>query len=113
MATSEMNNLVASIAQCIHACEQCAVACLAEKDVTHMRNCIATDRDCADICSLTLNFLSRESRYWTHLLQLCVQVCQDCETECSKHAMDHCQRCADACRRCAEVCENFMHAHMA
>jgi hypothetical protein len=112
MAGQELNLLVKAMARCIHACERCAADCLNERDAPQVRTCISTSLDCADICSLTLKMISRESTYWDHLLQLCVRVCQDCAKECGKHNALTCQDCAEACQYCIVACEQYITIEM-
>ncbi|MDJ1467707.1 MULTISPECIES: four-helix bundle copper-binding protein [Xanthocytophaga] len=108
MAIQNLNTLVESLARCIHGCERCATGCLNEADTPLVRTCIATALDCADACSLTLKLISRESKHWNHLLQLCVHICKDCEKECGKHSLEYCRECAEICHYCAETCEQYM-----
>lgn len=93
--------------QCAQECEQCATACLAEKHVHHMTECIRLDRDCAEICWTAAAWMSRDARFAIDLCRLCAEVCDACSTECEKHEDEHCQRCAQACRRCAEECRQM------
>lgn len=72
-----------------------------------MTECIRTDRDCADVCSLALKLVARGSDKAGELLELCANMCEDCAEECGNHDHDHCQECAKACRECAEACRNY------
>ncbi|GAC1597034.1 MAG: four-helix bundle copper-binding protein [Hymenobacter sp.] len=89
------------------ACARCADACLDEQDVTMMVPCIRLDRDCADICRLTAAFIARGSDHAPHVLRECLEVCQKCYAECSKHPHDHCQQCAAACQACVDACRSY------
>jgi hypothetical protein len=89
---------------CALACEECATACLKEDDVKDMTECIALDRDCADLCRLAAVLMARNSRFARYFCELCAEACEACATECEKHKAGHCQDCAKACRRCAEEC---------
>lgn len=90
----------------LSACEECATACLAEPDIDMMRDCIRTDRDCADVCAVTARILMRGSDLHGEACRLCAEACAVCATECEKHAHhhDHCKRCAEACRACEKAC---------
>jgi hypothetical protein len=92
---------------CVEACEHCATACLHEKDIKMMARCIALDRSCADICSLAVREMSRDSEFAEHVCRLCAEVCEACAEECAKHKMAHCQECAKACRKCAKACREM------
>lgn len=96
--------LVDTLLACAMACEFCAASCLHEDDVKMMARCIELDRDCADICMLAAEMLTRDSMHAHKLLALCAEICEACAAECEKHAHDHCKACAEACRKCAEAC---------
>nr|WP_277111465.1 four-helix bundle copper-binding protein [Chryseobacterium taklimakanense] len=103
-------NLIHALGKCINACNYCADACLDEDDVKMMVNCIRTDRVCAEMCSTVTQVLSMNYPNVKDLLLVCIRICEECATECEKHAhhMDHCAECAKACRECAEACKTYM-----
>lgn len=92
---------------CARACELCADACLGEPDVKMMVECIRLDRDCAAVCLLAAQLMSRSSRFARAFCRLCADVCDECGAECAKHEQGHCCDCAEACRRCAEACRRM------
>lgn len=100
--------------ECAQACTACADACLCEQDLEHLRKCISTDLDCADICETTARVLSRHTAYDARLssalLQACVQACTTCGNECAQHAEmhEHCRICAEACRQCSDACQALL-----
>lgn len=102
--------LLQSLIKCIAACEACADGCLEEQDANRMAQCIRTDRDCADICTLTARYVARNSPHLPGVLQQCIIICRACEEECRQHDMDHCRACAAACAECLAVCEERMAA---
>ena len=104
MENQQEKDLEQLLMDCTMACEYCAYACLQEADMKKMSNCIALDRDCADICTLAARLIRRNSAIATQYLLLCEEICRMCATECRKHDHDHCQQCADACLACAEAC---------
>lgn len=104
---SQNQKIIRALAQCINACEECASGCLSEDSVQSMTDCIKTDIECADICSVTLKFIGRRSSIIYELLDLCIIACSRCAQECEKHQKDHCRRCAEACHRCVELCKEF------
>lgn len=95
--------------ECLVACESCANQCLKE-NAAIKEQCIRTDLDCAEICSLTLRLLSRDSAMASKMIDLCIDICDKCAIECEKHDDDHCQHCAKQCRKCIEVCKSFLNA---
>ncbi|MDX5346513.1 MAG: four-helix bundle copper-binding protein [Hymenobacteraceae bacterium] len=108
MKSEKTNNLEHVLIKCITACETCADLCLQEDNVKMMADCIRTDRDCADICTLTARFVARNSKHAPHVMRECIEICKECEKECRKHDHDHCQHCADICKECYEACEEWM-----
>lgn len=68
--------LVDTLLACAMACEFCAASCLHEDDVKMMARCIELDRDCADICMLAAEMLTRDSMHAHKLLALCAEICE-------------------------------------
>ncbi len=99
------DDLIKKLDICIAACNYCASACLKEDNVAMMAKCISIDMDCADICRTVAVLLARDSIHAKHLMKECIEVCEACAAECSKHDHDHCQACAEACRECADACK--------
>lgn len=93
--------------ECAKACEYCATACLDEPNPQNMARCIKLDRDCADICLLSAQYMARDSDFSSKLCNLCAEICNTCGDECSKFPTDHCQQCADICHECATECKNM------
>ena len=85
--------------ECVTTCEHCAASGLQEPEIKMMARCIELDRDCADVCSLAAQFMSRGSPFAGKLCALCAEICQACGDECAKHKNEHCQRCAETCHR--------------
>ena len=97
--------LIEVLNDCVEACNSCSTQSLREKDVGMLTRCIQLDRDCADICSLTSEYFSRESEFAAALAKQCAVICDTCAQECEKHShMIHCKECAEICRRCANEC---------
>jgi hypothetical protein len=106
-----MSQAIDAAMECMRACEKCAIACLEEKDVEMLRECIRLDRDCAAICELTARYMISESRFHAQACQLCSEICEACAAECDRHAdMAHCRDCAAACRKCSEACLDMIEA---
>lgn len=109
MTENKNSYLVKILAECAEKCNNCASACLEERDMKLLKDCIKLDIDCADICQLTAKLIARDSQHAEHLLKECVEVCIACATECEKHAhMEHCKVCAETCRTCAELCSQVV-----
>jgi hypothetical protein len=103
---------IESLFDCIQACTSCADACLNETDSAMLKRCIASDLDCADVCTATARVLSRQTTgSWSLLtaqLQACMTACRVCAEECSKHTHEHCRVCAEACKACEQACRTML-----
>lgn len=84
-----------------------AYACLSERDVAAMAECIRLDHDCAELCRLAVGLMSRGSRFSVEACRLCAEICDACAQECERHDFDHCRACAQACRKCADECRRM------
>jgi hypothetical protein len=99
---------------CEAACVSCADACLSEESVQELVDCIRLNLDCADLCGVTVRFLSRHSRREPRMLQdallACIVACIACAEECQRHAdhHEHCAVCAEewSARRNAAAAPN-------
>jgi hypothetical protein len=95
---------------CAQTCTSCADACLAEKMVDELKQCIRLNLDCADICHVTGRIATRrtgsDEEAIRRMLEACVTVCRLCGDECERHGHhhEHCRICADACKRCMQAC---------
>jgi len=108
-----INNCIEACHKTIIACNQCASACLLEKNINDMRYCIQLDMECAAICMATVQLLSLDSKRTKEICHLCTEFCMACAAECSTHDMEHCVRCSEACADCAEQCRILASAGVA
>ncbi|WP_085505930.1 four-helix bundle copper-binding protein [Thalassobacillus devorans] len=108
MSHEKYSTVIETLHECMESCNHCYISCLGEEHVKEMAECIRLDRECADICSLFEQSLTRDTPYVQELAQLCAKACRDCGEECAKHDHDHCQKCAEACRKCADECEKLI-----
>lgn len=62
--------------------------------------------DCAQICAVSADFMSRRSPHDAHLCAECAEICEACAALCEIHEDPDGQmaRCAQVCRRCAKSC---------
>lgn len=100
---------------CAQACTACADADLAEDDLAELRNCIALNQECADVCIVTARVLSRPAHcdHFTldRLLQACSRICRLCAEECHRHLHHrHCAICEQACLACVQACSALLTA---
>lgn len=104
---TQHKELLNALVDCTYTCNVCFDACLKEDDVKMMAECIRLDRECAEICALLAQAITRNSPFVKELAGVCATICEACGEECKKHDHDHCQKCAEACFRCAEACRNI------
>lgn len=96
---------------CGQTCTSCADACLGERNVGELTQCIRLNVDCADICVATGAIATRRTgsneETVRRTLEACAAACRFCAEECERHAAmhEHCRICAEACRRCARSCD--------
>jgi hypothetical protein len=102
------SNLINALNNCLVHCLNCADACLDADDVSKMKDCIRTDRACAEICSATVKLLAMDSPHAKAMVELCHDICRKCAEECSRHDHQHCKGCAEACNKCAQACEEYL-----
>lgn len=116
-----------SMQQCIESCFACVSICnrcsdemigmdadshMDHKDKDIRQVCIRLCQDCADICALSAQWMSRLSSSADMLHQVCADICDHCADVCERHAAHHalCSDCAAACRRCAGLCREMVGA---
>lgn len=114
LGAAEVAAAIDACLNCVQSCTSCADADLVEPDVEDMRDCVALDRNCADVCQLSARLLSRPAHWDSfvihRVLQACVRVCDNCAEECARHAAHHrhCAICERACRACVEACSALL-----
>jgi hypothetical protein len=104
MTTQQYQKCIDACFECATECNQCAVACLEEKEVQNLTQCIRLDLECAVICRASAELMTTGSAYSAQVCELCAAICNACAEKCEQHAnmgMEHCRECAEACRACA------------
>ena len=105
MTNQQYQKCIDACLDCATECNQCAVACLEEKEVQHLTQCIRLDLECAVICRASAELMTSGSAYAPQLCELCAAICKACAEKCEQHAnmgMEHCRECAEACRACSK-----------
>jgi Cys-rich four helix bundle protein (predicted Tat secretion target) len=89
------------LSACVEAGNECLAHCLdlLGKGVTELAACADSVRTMLAVCNATGVVLTSGSQRARAMLDLCRNVCSDCEAECRKHADKHpvCKKCGDAC----------------
>ena len=100
---------------CIQECATCHQVCLAtiqyclgkggkHSDANHIRLLA----DCAQICGVSADFMTRGSPRHTRTCRICADICAACADDCGKMSDDaQMKRCADTCRRCSVSCREM------
>jgi hypothetical protein len=105
MSHENYQSCIEACYECATECRHCENACLEEKNIKDLVQCIRLTSDCAAVCLLAANLMSAGSIFSNQVCGFCASICDSCAEECKKHSgMNHCGRCAEVCRRCAEEC---------
>jgi len=107
VSSQAMDHCIELCVKCARACAECMVACLGEQDVKARAKCIQSLVDCAEICFLAVQFMSRDSLHAKTLCKLCAEICDACAKECGMHKDKHCPECARICMECADACRKM------
>lgn len=95
---------------CALMCASCVDACVAE--AMDMAQCIHACSDCADVRQATSRLAVRRAgqniEVLPAMLALCARVCDLCADECQKHHHEHCKLCATMYRECIEDCRKAL-----
>ena len=98
--SDEMRVALHDFGESARVCEWCADQCIDEGP--EMAECVRLCRDVADIATLNVEFLSRDSIFGQELAELFVTAAEECAGECAKHSHRHCQECAEVLTRAAQ-----------
>jgi hypothetical protein len=116
LGVSQVAAAIDACLNCGQTCTTCADANLVEDDVQDLRTCTALCLNCATVCEVTAQVLSRPARLDLivahRLLEACVRTCSTSAEECARHAAHHrhCAICERACRACLEACTSLLAA---
>jgi hypothetical protein len=105
-----------SLQHCIDSCTNCHQVCtatlkelLADADGSPDPLQVAILIDCAEICSLSADYMLRGSELHRSVCEVCAEVCVACAEECERAdgAPSKLLDCAAVCRSCAESCNEM------
>jgi hypothetical protein len=113
---NDMEQMNTTVSECLKACLECHQICTeTAAHVLHSggghseaKHLVAL-LDCAQICAVSADFMSRRSPHHAHLCAECAEICEACVVLCESHEDPDGQmaRCAQACRRCAKSCDEM------
>lgn len=102
--------------RCIQLCQDCHARCIQlishcltlggrHATPTHIRLLM----DCAQLCTVTADFMARDSAFHERTCTVCAELCRRCAESCDQIAGDDqlIKQCAELCRRCAESCDRM------
>lgn len=108
MATSsgKYAKAMMSAIHCKLAAEVCLSHCLDEmsKGDKSLGACAKSTREVIAACDAFLSFASGNSGYTKKIANLCKEICDNCASECKKHADHHkeCKDCMESCVSCSK-----------
>lgn len=111
--TDEMQISIQNCSVCHQVCVQTMVHCIekggAHVAPEHLKQLI----DCAEICSVSANFMTRNAELYPSVCRICADICESCATSCEQLGGndDVLESCAEICRRCAESCQKMAVRH--
>jgi hypothetical protein len=110
------HKMEAEMQRCIQQCQDCHARCIElinhclmvggrHAAPTHIRLLM----DCAQLCTVTADFMARDSAFHDRTCQLCAELCRSCADSCAEVAGDDqlVRECVDLCHRCAESCDRM------
>jgi len=111
--TEHMQHCIDACTACTQICDRCADDMIgmdtggAQKELRQL--CIRLCRDCADLCALSIRWMSRLSPSAELICRACAEICDRCAEVCEQHAPHHalCGDCGAECRRCAGTCRDM------
>lgn len=102
-----INLTLLSLDVCIEACLEMETALVISKAEQH-ESLIKQIRDCADVCSLAMAMLKRNSLSAKSIVLLCIEICEQTAKECSKYEkIEQCILCSISCKSAADECKKI------
>ena len=109
-------NMREEMQRCIQLCHDCHARC-----ISMISHCLTLGgryaasahirllMDCAQICTITADFMARTSSFHNRTCSFCAELCRACAESCVQVAGDDqtVKQCAKMCRRCAESCDRM------
>lgn len=106
------SRLIDSAAACIKTGDACSQHCieLIKTGDTSLAGCIDSVQEMLATCTALTKLAAYDSRHLKTMVQLCMNVAEDCQKECRKHETKHaeCRDCANACADCIKVCKGYL-----
>lgn len=98
--------------ECAQHGDECIDHCIAlfKTGDTSLANCADTVNEMIVMCRALAKMATYQSEDLKAVAKICINVCQRCVDECSKHEDKHpnCKACADSCRACIKECKKIV-----
>lgn len=115
-AAMDGHHMSEDMQRCIQLCQDCHARCIQlishclavggrHATPTHIRLLM----DCAQLCTVTADFMARDSALHDRTCTVCAELCRRCAENCDQVSGEDqlVKQCAELCRRCAESCERM------
>ncbi len=103
--------LISAAADCIQKGQVCLNHCLylLGQGDKEMAACAKSVNQMLALCGSLQALANQESAYLPKLAAIAMDVCNQCEDECKKHASKHdaCKACGESCAACAKECKKI------
>lgn len=106
--SDEMRVALHDFVQAANVCEWCAEQCIDEG--SHMSECIRLCRDVADLATLNMQLLTRDSVFGAQVAEVFAEAAEACARECAQHPQKHCQECAEVLPRAARTTRKMLNS---
>lgn len=107
----EFDACAKACSDCQRRCDSCSLHCahrVAEGKKVHLTT-LQTCLDCADICGMAAQLVSRRGPFMHLACSTCAEACARCAVECEKFPDDkHMKMCGEECRRCEKACREMV-----
>lgn len=111
MDSHMMDECIVNCMTCHRICVETLQHCLQQGGRHAAADHIGDLTDCAQICSVSADFMARRSDLHAHVCGVCAEACERCASSCENvNDSAEMQRCVDACRACAESCRHMASA---
>ncbi len=106
---TDMAACIENCMECHNICERTSIQCLDKANDVGRRTLQTALRDCAELCSVCIDFMIRESPIHAHTCRACAEACQKCEEACRFFSDNDSLmlRCADVCAQCFATCRQM------
>jgi len=104
--TDQMRVALHDFVQAANVCEWCAERCVDHGP--EMSECLRLCRDVADLASLNVKLLARDSVFGPETAEVFIAAANACAQECAQHPQRHCQECAEVLPRAVRTVQQML-----